>query len=103
MQAGARRKDALIRLAERCGVEEIRGLVTFLTQTEELGGSIARSLRIYAETMRDKRSQSAEEAARKAVIKLIFPLVFFILPAIFIILLGPAGLQIMKALADPMG
>jgi tight adherence protein C len=102
MQAGARRKDALIRLAERCGVEEIRGLVTFLTQTEELGGSIARSLRIYAETMRDKRSQSAEEAARKAVIKLIFPLVFFILPAIFIILLGPAGLQIMKALADPM-
>jgi tight adherence protein C len=103
MQAGARRKDALIRLAERCGVDEIRGLVTFLTQTEELGGSIARSLRIYAETMRDKRSQSAEEAARKAVIKLIFPLVFFILPAIFIILLGPAGLQIMKALADPMG
>ena len=103
MQAGARRKDALIRLAERCGVEEIRGLVTFLTQTEELGGSIARSLRIYAETMRDKRSQSAEEAARKAVIKLIFPLVFFILPAIFIILLGPAGLQIMKALSDPMG
>jgi tight adherence protein C len=102
MQAGARRKDALIRLAERCGVEEIRGLVTFLTQTEELGGSIARSLRIYAETMRDKRSQSAEEAARKAVIKLIFPLVFFILPAIFIILLGPAGLQIMKALADPI-
>jgi tight adherence protein C len=53
--------------------------------------------------MRDKRSQSAEEAARKAVIKLIFPLVFFILPAIFIILLGPAGLQIMKALSDPMG
>jgi tight adherence protein C len=103
MQAGARRKDALIRLAERCGVDEIRGLVTFLTQTEELGGSIARSLRIYADTMRDKRSQSAEEAARKAVIKLIFPLVFFILPAIFIILLGPAGLQIMKALADPMG
>ena len=102
MQAGARRKDALIRMADRCGVEEIRGLVTFLTQTEELGGSIARSLRIYAETMREKRSQSAEEAARKAVIKLIFPLVFFILPAIFIVLLGPAGLQIMKALSSPL-
>jgi len=102
MQAGSRRKDALMRMAERCGVEEIRGLVTFLTQTEELGGSIARSLRIYADTMRDKRSQSAEEAARKAVIKLIFPLVFFILPAIFIILLGPAGLQIMKALSSPL-
>jgi tight adherence protein C len=103
MQAGARRKDALIRLAERCGVDEIRGLVTFLTQTEELGGSIARSLRIYADTMRDKRSQAAEESARKAVIKLIFPLVFFILPAIFIVLLGPAGLQIMKALSEPLG
>jgi tight adherence protein C len=102
MQAGARRKDALIRLADRCGVEEIRGLVTFLTQTEELGGSIARSLRIYADTMRDKRSQAAEESARKAVIKLIFPLVFFILPAIFIILLGPAGLQLMKTLSDPL-
>ena len=102
MQAGARRKEALIRLADRCGVEEIRGLVTFLSQTEDLGGSIARSLRIYAETMRDKRSQSAEEAARKAVIKLIFPLVFFILPAIFIILLGPAGLQIMNALSSPL-
>ncbi|MEX0803761.1 MAG: type II secretion system F family protein [Candidatus Binatia bacterium] len=102
MQAGARRKEALIRMADRCGVEEIRGLVTFLTQTEEMGGSIARSLRVYAETMRDKRSQSAEEAARKAVIKLIFPLVFFILPAIFIILLGPAGLQLMKTLSDPL-
>ena len=102
MQAGARRKEALMRMAERCGVEEIRGLVTFLTQTEDLGGSIARSLRIYADTMRDKRSQSAEESARKAVIKLIFPLVFFILPAIFIVLLGPAGLQIMKALSEPL-
>jgi tight adherence protein C len=102
MQAGAARKEALGRMAERCGVDEIRGLITFLTQTEELGGSVARSLRIYAETMRDKRSQAAEEAARKAVIKLIFPLVFFILPAIFIIILGPAGLQIMKTLSGPL-
>jgi tight adherence protein C len=102
MQAGAVRKEALTRLAERVGVEEFRGLVTFLTQTEEMGGSIARSLRVYAETMRDKRSQAAEEAARKTVIKLIFPLVFFILPAIFIILLGPPGLGIMEMLSDPL-
>ena len=102
MQAGSVRKDALIRLAERVGIEEFRALVTFLTQTEEMGGSIARSLRVYAETMRDKRSQAAEEAARKTVIKLIFPLVFFILPAIFIILLGPPGLGIMEMLANPL-
>ncbi|MBI2180314.1 MAG: type II secretion system F family protein, partial [Deltaproteobacteria bacterium] len=102
MQAGAVRKEALVRLAERCGVEEFRALISFLTQTEEIGGSVARSLRVYAETMRDKRSQAAEEAARKAVIKLIFPLVFFILPAIFILIIGPPGLQIMKALSSPL-
>jgi tight adherence protein C len=102
MQAGSPRKDALLRLAERVGIDEFRALVTFLTQTEEMGGSIARSLRVYAETMRDKRSQAAEEAARKTVIKLIFPLVFFILPAIFILLLGPPGLQIMEMLSDPL-
>jgi tight adherence protein C len=102
MQAGAVRKDALLRMADRVGVDELKGLVTFLTQTEEMGGSIARSLRVYAETMRDKRSQAAEEAARKTVIKLIFPLVFFILPAIFIILLGPPGLGIIQMLSDPL-
>src|SRR5258706_3473148 len=102
MQAGAVRKDALLRLADRVGIDEFKALVTFLTQTEEMGGSIARSLRVYADTMRDKRSQAAEEAARKTVIKLIFPLVFFILPAIFILLLGPPGLGIVQMLADPL-
>ena len=102
LQAGAVRKEALARCADRIGIEEFRGLITFLTQTEELGGSIARSLRVYASTMREKRSQAAEEAARKAVIKLIFPLVFFILPAIFILLLGPAGLSIMRTLSSPL-
>lgn len=102
MQAGAVRKEALVRMADRVGVDELKGLITFLTQTEEMGGSIARSLRVYAETMRDKRSQAAEEAARKTVIKLIFPLVFFILPAIFIILLGPPGLGIINMLSDPL-
>jgi len=103
MQAGASRKEAMLRLADRVGVDEFKQLVTFLTQTEEMGGSIARSLRVYAETMRDKRSQAAEEAARKTVIKLIFPLVFFILPAIFIILLVPPGLGIIEVLSNPLG
>ena len=103
MQAGAIRKEALMRLADRIGIDEFRALITFLTQTEELGGSIARSLRVYASTMREKRSQAAEELARKTVIKLIFPLVFFILPAIFILILGPAGLSIMRMLSNPLG
>jgi tight adherence protein C len=102
LQAGAVRKEALTRCADRIGIDEFRGLITFLTQTEELGGSIARSLRVYASTMREKRSRAAEEAARKAVIKLIFPLVFFILPAIFILILGPAGLSIMRTLSNPL-
>lgn len=102
MQAGAVRKEALLRLADRVGIDEFKQLVTFLTQTEEMGGSISRALRVYAETMRDKRSQAAEEAARKTVIKLIFPLVFFILPAIFILLLGPPGLGIIRMLSDPL-
>ena len=103
MQAGAPRREALSRMADRCGIEELQTLVTFLAQTEEVGGSISRSLRVFAETMRDKRSQAAEEAARKAVIKLIFPLVFFILPVIFILVLGPPALQIMKILSNPLG
>ncbi|HXV84739.1 MAG TPA: type II secretion system F family protein [Candidatus Binatia bacterium] len=102
MQAGAGRKEALARCADRIGIEEFRALITFLIQTEELGGSIARSLRVYASTLREKRSQAAEEAARKAVIKLIFPLVFFILPAIFILLLGPAALSIFRTLSSPL-
>lgn len=103
IQAGAPRKEALSRLAERMGVEDFRNLITFITQTEEFGGSVARSLRVFATTMRDKRSKAAEEEARKTVIKLIFPLVFFILPAIFILVLGPPGLKIMQLLANPLG
>jgi tight adherence protein C len=103
IQAGAPRKESLTRLAERMGVDEFRNLITFLVQTEDLGGSVARALRVFAATMRDKRSKAAEEAARKTVIKLIFPLVFFILPAIFIMVLGPAGLKIMEILSSPLG
>ena len=96
--AGIARREALSRLADRVGIDELRGLVTFLVQTEELGGSIARSLRVYSTTMREKRMQKAEEAARKVVIKLIFPLVFFILPAVFLVVMGPAAVNIIKVL-----
>ena len=96
MQAGLPRRETLSRLAERLDLEEIRGLTAFLVQTDEIGGSIARSLRIYAETMRDKRMQQAEEAARKLVIKLLLPLAFCIMPALFLVTFSPLVLNIMK-------
>lgn len=98
VRAGVMRREALARLASRLAIDELQNLVTFLNQTEEVGGSIARSLRVYASTMRDKRSQKAEEAARKTVIKLIFPLVLFIMPALFLMVLGPAMLNIIRLL-----
>ena len=101
IQAGVMRREALTRLADRINLDDLRGLVAFLTQTEEVGGSIARSLRVYATTMRQKRSQRAEEAARKAVIKLIFPLVLFILPALFLVVLGPAVINLVKLFDIP--
>ena len=103
IQAGIGRREALTRLGDRSGLDDLRGLVTFLIQTEELGGSIARSLRVFAGTMREKRSQRAEEAARKAVIKLIFPLAFFILPALFLVVFAPAVLNIVSLFSSAPG
>ena len=88
VRAGVSRRQALQRLTARIDLDDFRNLVTFLNQTEEFGGSIARSLRVYAGTMREKRSQRAEELARKLVIKLLFPLVFLILPALFMVVLA---------------
>jgi len=99
--AGITRREALSRMQDRIGLDDLRGLVAFLIQTEELGGSIARSLRVYADTIRNKRMMRAEEAARKAVIKLVFPLVLFILPALFLVILGPAVVNLIKFLAKP--
>jgi tight adherence protein C len=103
MQAGVTRRDALTRLAERLDLEEIRGLTAFLVQTDEIGGSIARSLRVYAETMRDKRMQRAEEAARKLVIKLLLPLAFCIMPAMFLVIFSPPAINIAKLFASAPG
>jgi tight adherence protein C len=103
IQAGVTRKEAMSRLADRIGVEEMKGLLTFLMQTEELGGSVGRSLRVYADTMRDKRTQKAEEAARKAVIKLMFPVVLFILPALFLVIFAPVAVNVMKMFASFAG
>ena len=70
-----------------------------LIQTDRFGTSVAQALRVHADTMRTKRRQRAEEAAAKTTIKLIFPLVFCIFPAMFVVILGPALIQIYQALA----
>ena len=96
MRAGVDRTRAMANLAKRTGVEDIKGLVTVLAQSMRFGTSIAQTLRIYAEEFRDKRMQKADEEAAKLGTKMIFPLVFCILPSFFIIAIGPA---IIKAIA----
>jgi tight adherence protein C len=98
MQTGVSRVDALRNLAQRTGVDDIYSLVAMLIQTDRLGTSIGHALRAHAESMRIRRRQRAEQLARKASIKLAFPLVFLVLPALLVIILGPAGIQLMKAL-----
>lgn len=90
MRAGVERSEALHNLADRTGLEEIAGLVTLLSQSLRFGTSVAESLRIYSEEFRDKRMQKAEEEAGKISTKLIFPLVFCMFPAFFVVAIGPA-------------
>ncbi|HKK09074.1 MAG TPA: type II secretion system F family protein [Gemmatimonadota bacterium] len=90
IRAGTPREEALRNLAERTGLEDVRSLTGMLIQTDRFGTSIASALRVHADSLRTKRRQMAEEAAAKTSVKMLFPLVFFVFPAIFIVLLGPA-------------
>jgi tight adherence protein C len=98
MVAGKPRMDALRALANRTGVEDVKSLVAMLVQTERLGTSLAQSLRVHSDSLRVRRRQRAEEAAAKTTIKLVFPLVFLLFPALFIVILGPGMLQILRVL-----
>ena len=98
MQTGVPRTEALRNLAQRTGVDDVYSLVAMLIQTDRLGTSISQALRAHAESMRTRRRQRAEQLARKASIKLAFPLVFLVLPALLVIILGPAAIQMVKAL-----
>lgn len=100
IRAGTPRDRALRNLAERTGIEDVEGLVSTLIQTERFGTSVGRALRVQADTLRQKRRQRAEEAAAKTTIKLVFPLVLFVFPALFVVILGPAVIQVVQALAD---
>ena len=99
IRAGTPRVDALRNLADRTGLQDIASLVGMLIQTDRFGTSVAQALRVHSDTMRTKRRQRAEEAAAKTTIKLVFPLVFCIFPAMFAVILGPALIQIFEALA----
>ena len=92
MRAGTPRDQALRGLAVRTGNEDIRSWVNMMIQTDRFGTSIADSLRIHSDTLRTKRHQRAEEAASKLTVKMLIPLVLFVFPAIFIVILGPAVL-----------
>lgn len=96
IQAGKPREEALRNLGERTDVADLRSLVTVLVQTERFGTSVARALRVQADNLRTKRRQRAEEAAAKTTIKMIFPLVLFIFPAMFVVILGPAVFHLLE-------
>jgi tight adherence protein C len=93
-RAGRPRADAWRNMADRTDVDAVRNLVSMLIQSEQLGTSIARTLRIHADTLRTQRVQAVEEAAAKLTVKLLFPLVFCIFPSLFVVVLGPAIIAI---------
>jgi len=98
LRAGKQRRDALKNLAFRTGLEDITTLVTLLIQTDRFGTSIAQALRVHSDSMRTRRFQRAEEIAMKLPVKLVFPLVIFIFPSIFVVVLGPAVIRIVRVL-----
>jgi tight adherence protein C len=96
MRAGTPRDEALKNLADRTGLNDIRSLVNMMIQTDRFGTSVADALRVHSDTMRTKRRQRAEEAAAKTTIKLVFPLVLFVFPAMFLVVIGPSALAIYR-------
>jgi tight adherence protein C len=98
MNAGITREEAMHGLFERTGVDELRGLAASMIQSERLGTSVARVLRVYAETLRRKRKQFAERRAAEASIKMLLPLAVFMLPALFALILAPAAFSLAKTM-----
>lgn len=100
LQMGKPRRQVLHDLGIRTGVEDMRALAAILIQADRFGSSIAQALRVQSESMRTKRRQMAEEKAQGAAVKMIFPLVLFIFPGIFVILVGPAAIQLMDNIVN---
>lgn len=100
IQLGSSPGESLQKLGVRTDLEEIRSMASVITQAERFGASLVKSLRVHAETLRTKRQQHAEEMAAKAAVKVLFPTLLFIFPAIFVVILGPAAFQIMEHLNE---
>jgi tight adherence protein C len=98
LQMGRPRREVLHDLGVRTGVDDVKSLAAILIQADRFGSSIAQALRVQSDSMRTRRRQIAEEKAAKTAVKLIFPLVMFIFPAIFVVLVGPAAIQIQRHL-----
>jgi pilus assembly protein TadC len=98
LRAGKARSEALRNLADRTGVDDLSSLVAMLIQTDKFGTSVARSLRVHSDVLRSKRRQRAEEAAAKTGVKMVFPLVFCIFPAIWVVTIGPAAIKFVEVL-----
>ncbi len=96
LQMGKVRRECLREMGLRTGVDDMRGLVTTLINAERFGSSIGPALRVQSDTMRTKRRQMAEERAQKTAVQMLFPLVLFIFPGIFVVLVGPAAVMMMQ-------
>jgi len=102
MQMGKSRSEVMHDLGERNGVEDLRTLAAIVIQADKFGSSIAAALRVQSDAMRTRRRQIAEEKAAKTAVKLIFPLVLFIFPGIFVVLVGPAGITMVREMFPAM-
>lgn len=102
LQMGRARGSVLQDLGNRTGVEDLRTLASLLIQADKFGSGVAQALRVQSESMRIKRQQIAEEKAAKTAVKLIFPLVLFIFPGVFVVLVGPAAIQMAREMFPAM-
>ncbi len=103
LQVGRAKADVLHELGIRSGVDDLRALAAILIQADKFGSSIAQALRVQSDSMRTRRRQLAEEKAAKTAVKLIFPLVIFIFPGIFVVLVGPAAITMVRDMFPMMG
>ena len=102
LQMGRARNEVLHDLGSRTGVDDLKALAAILIQADKFGSSVAQALRVQSDSMRTRRRQMAEEKAAKTAVKLIFPLVLFIFPAIFVVLVGPAAITMINELFPSM-
>jgi tight adherence protein C len=101
LQMGRPRREVLHDLGVRTGVDDVRSLAAILIQADRFGSSIAQALRVQSDSMRTRRKQLAEEKAAKTAVQLLFPLILFIFPGIFVVLVGPAAINIMETMLKP--